>query len=61
MKRAGANVDFENERGDTALMIAVGNDKADMVRVLKDVGADINFENKFGTCRAGCSYIHIIG
>ena len=45
---AGANVDFQNEYGATALHNAVGRDFIDIVKTLLLYGANVNLKTKSG-------------
>lgn len=45
---AGADVDHQNQDGDTALIKAAGNDNLEAVRALIQAGADLNLENSEG-------------
>ena len=45
----GAEVDFQNKKGKTALMLAASNGHTATVKLLIDHGADINLQDYFGT------------
>lgn len=43
--KAGANINFQNEEGDTLLHIAVLNRNRKMLNLLIEVGIDLNIKN----------------
>jgi ankyrin repeat protein len=44
----GANVNFQNKVGDTALILASKNGYTNVVKTLLNKNADVNFQNKVG-------------
>jgi ankyrin repeat protein len=45
----GVNVNWENEKGDTALICAISiNSRVQIIKLLLDRGAQIDFQNKYG-------------
>jgi len=47
-REKGANLNIQNEEGETALMIASGGDYTDIVRLLIEAGANLNIQNEDG-------------
>ena len=44
----GADVNYQNQYGNTALIIASGKGRAEVVKHLLANGAEVNLQNKFG-------------
>jgi len=44
----GADINFQDKFGDTALMIVSSKGNTEMVKILLDHGADVNLQDKFG-------------